>query len=154
MGHSAWPNAHYVINAVGKFNAQRGHRIDPVKDCASQQLQRPVSDKATTPLQRSPARRSRSKLGFRAWCALLERTSSKWTYGPAARQALSSTDHGGGKRRAGILTQIKVPTSRDFYFESVWQSPNVRRRMKYILLVLGVVAVNTVFNTPSKAQNY
>ena len=26
--------------------------------------------------------------------------------------------------------------------------------MKYILLVLGVVAVNTVFNTPSKAQNY
>src|SRR5215469_12805271 len=37
-GHSAWPNAHYVINAVGKFNAQRRHRIDPVKDCASQQL--------------------------------------------------------------------------------------------------------------------
>ena len=26
---------HYVINAVGKFNAQRRHRIDPVKDCAS-----------------------------------------------------------------------------------------------------------------------
>src|SRR5215469_428787 len=37
-GHSAWPNTHYVINAVGKFNAQRRHRIDPVKDCASQQL--------------------------------------------------------------------------------------------------------------------
>ena len=37
-GHSAWPNAHYVINAVGKFNAQRRHRIDPVKDCGSQQL--------------------------------------------------------------------------------------------------------------------
>src|SRR6516165_53760 len=37
-GHSAWPNAHYVINTVGKFNAQRRHRIDPIKDCASQQL--------------------------------------------------------------------------------------------------------------------
>ena len=30
-GHSAWPNAHYVIKAVGKFNAQRRHRIDPVR---------------------------------------------------------------------------------------------------------------------------
>src|SRR5690348_7467512 len=39
--------------------------------------QRPISDKATTRLQRSPARRSQSRLGFRAWCALLERTSSK-----------------------------------------------------------------------------
>ena len=48
MGHSAWPNAHYVINTVGKFNAQRRHRIDPVKDCASQQLQRPISDNHTT----------------------------------------------------------------------------------------------------------
>ena len=31
-GHSGWPNTRYVINAVGKFNAQRRHRIDPVKD--------------------------------------------------------------------------------------------------------------------------
>ena len=30
----------------GDANAQRRHRIDPVKDCASQQLQRPISDKS------------------------------------------------------------------------------------------------------------
>src|SRR6516164_7724500 len=59
---------------------QRRHRIDPVKDCASQQLQRPISGKATTRLRQSLVRRARLKLGFRASCALLERTSSKWTY--------------------------------------------------------------------------
>src|SRR5262249_10520677 len=61
-----------------------------------------VSDKATRRLQRSPARRSRSELGFRAWCALLERTSSKWTYRQAARQASSYV--GGGKRCASIIS--------------------------------------------------
>ena len=79
-GHSAWPNAHYVINAVGKFNAAAASQDDPVKDCASQQLQRPISGKATTRLRQSLVRRARLKLGFRASCALLERTSSKWTY--------------------------------------------------------------------------
>src|SRR6516164_6893554 len=59
---------------------QRRHRIDPVKDCASQQLQRPISGKATTRLRQSLVGRARLKLGFRASCALLERTSSKWTY--------------------------------------------------------------------------
>ena len=38
MGHSAWPNTRYVINALA--NSMRRRRTDPVKDCASQQLRR------------------------------------------------------------------------------------------------------------------
>src|SRR6516225_5529531 len=85
---------------------QRRHRIDPVKDCASQQLQRPISGKATTRLRQSLVRRARLKLGFRASCALLERTSSKWTYRQLLGALPSSLD-GPGRREtalAGILS--------------------------------------------------
>ena len=38
MGHSAWPNTRYVINALANSMRSGRHRTDPVKDCASQQL--------------------------------------------------------------------------------------------------------------------
>jgi hypothetical protein len=73
-----------------------------------------VSDKATTRLQQSPVQRSRLKLGFRSWCALLERTYAiiLRTAHQALRKSSGSLAILAGIRRASSLVSGLAADSR------------------------------------------
>jgi hypothetical protein len=71
---------------------------------------------------------------------------------------ISSTDQGGGKRRAGkqncYLIEIKVPTGSDILLLSPSVTPEWEVRMRLVLFTFSIIVATTVLNTPTKAQNY